>query len=584
MFFRALIIITTALAGAETLWAGDLILNEYNAVRASRWLDCDGMDCCCDQGACDGGADDGLPCVCNPPCKADVFFGRVQGNGGNWIELVVTRNHLDIRGWKLEWTEDPSDEGILTLTDDPLWSDLGAGTIVTFTELDTAGGGLDTDTSYDPDVGDWWININTLSSDGTPQTQYAATVTNVLGDGPGAFSVGNDNWQVTILDAESNIVFGPAGEGIPLIRAAVNSREVFKLEEDPSPTIDPASSNYRDGTSSSFGHPNIWRGGDMQQDFTCLRCDDGAYCNGVEVCDGNGICQLGIAPCVGPAHCDEDGDRCLECVDVSECGDGNPCTSDACNEGACRFEPIPGCGAPPPLPPDSDDDGVIDSQDACPETPGDEVVNQAGCACSQLDDDEDGLSNCVDECPDTKPGETVGSHGCSCLQLDPDGDDDQDGIFNCFDACENTGLGDAVDSEGCSCLQLDPDSDDDGDGVPNCLDECPNTPASSEADGAGCTINLPGEVPAAVELPDNDSDSGTNDSGNTDSNASSDETEATSPPVSRSQTGLCGLFGLGGLAFLFAGLQALRFLGCGHPRRRIRYDITYVAVDSRQAA
>ena len=59
-----------------------LILNEYNCVSGSNLLDND---------------------------NSDTFFGRVEGNGDNWIELVVTGDHADIRGWQLRWLENDGD-------------------------------------------------------------------------------------------------------------------------------------------------------------------------------------------------------------------------------------------------------------------------------------------------------------------------------------------------------------------------------------------------------------------------------------------------------------------------------------------
>jgi len=241
-----------------------VILNEYNAVRSDRWLDCDGLLC---------------PDCGGPPCKEDVFFGRVVGNGGNWFELIVVQDHLDMRNWQLTWTEQTTTPtaGTITLTDHSLWSDLRAGTIITFTESDAAHGGRDTDTTFNPAIGDWWININTLTGDPddpltrTPQTTYASTTTDESGDGPGNFSVGNDNWQLTVWDASPTAVFGPCGEGTTIHEANVSTREVFKLEEDPNAQISPAASAYYDGTSSSFGHPNVWSDGDKTQDFSLLR-------------------------------------------------------------------------------------------------------------------------------------------------------------------------------------------------------------------------------------------------------------------------------------------------------------------------
>ncbi|MBL7108289.1 MAG: T9SS type A sorting domain-containing protein, partial [Candidatus Cloacimonetes bacterium] len=58
--------------------------------------------------------------------------------------------------------------------------------------------------------------------------------------------------------------------------SGVQNNEVFKLEEDPTIDITPMSS-YNSGSSSTFGHPNIWSGGDSIQVFThfSFGVDDG---------------------------------------------------------------------------------------------------------------------------------------------------------------------------------------------------------------------------------------------------------------------------------------------------------------------
>lgn len=264
--------------------AAGLILNEYNAVGSQKWL---GNP---DTVACDGPA--GLTCADNE----DTFFGRVQGNGGDWLELVVVVDHLDIRGWKLQvaelgntgttngqnlWQGNPNvEQGIITFTDHPVWADLRAGTILTITERTTAQGGLDTDLSFDPCNGDWWINVN--SFDGAVLT----TVTNVQGDGPGNFSVGNDAFVLRVVNAANQIVFGPVGEGAPGYGGGgINSREICRLEEDPSPSLNNFAL-YDDGDSSTFGSPNRWGGNlpgiDSQcrfgQNFDALRASVLAGC------------------------------------------------------------------------------------------------------------------------------------------------------------------------------------------------------------------------------------------------------------------------------------------------------------------
>ena len=178
---------------------------------------------------------------------SDTFWGRIAGNGGDWFELVVTKDHQDLRGWELDIVTAGGSPQTLTLSSDPIWSDLRAGTIITVSEE------LPDDVSYDPVGGDWWINVQ--AADGASGTYITAS----------DFEVSNSNCQITIRDASAALVFGPAGEGVyPL--SGVGTSEVFKLEEDPSPQITPFSS-YNDGNSSTFGSPNLWSGGAVEQDF-----------------------------------------------------------------------------------------------------------------------------------------------------------------------------------------------------------------------------------------------------------------------------------------------------------------------------
>ena len=70
--------------------------------------------------------------------------------------------------------------------------------------------------------------------------------------------------------------------------------------------------------------------------------------------------------------------------------------------------PVP----PPPPPPvwkDSDEDGVSDDLDKCPDTPKGCIVDKDGCP---LDADKDGVCDGLDECPDTPLGTAVDEKGC----------------------------------------------------------------------------------------------------------------------------------------------------------------------------
>ena len=62
---------------------------------------------------------------------------------------------------------------------------------------------------------------------------------------------------------------------------------------------------------------------------------------------------------------------------------------------------------------DSDEDGVGDDLDQCPETPNGEIVDANGCTDSQKDSDGDGIYDDLDICPNTPNGDTVTPDGCT---------------------------------------------------------------------------------------------------------------------------------------------------------------------------
>jgi|GEM_PF-2962163 len=71
---------------------------------------------------------------------------------------------------------------------------------------------------------------------------------------------------------------------------------------------------------------------------------------------------------------------------------------------------------------DSDQDGIPNSEDNCPNVPNpdqaDEDENGVGDACeSGSDDDGDGIPNDIDECPDTDPGVEVDEVGCESIRV-----------------------------------------------------------------------------------------------------------------------------------------------------------------------
>lgn len=118
---------------------------------------------------------------------------------------------------------------------------------------------------------------------------------------------------------------------------------------------------------------------------------------------------------------------------------------------------------------DSDNDGVSDLYDKCPNTPDSVMVDKDGCP---LDSDGDGVPDYMDMCHDSLSGKKVDAKGCP---LDSDGD----GVFDYKDQCHNPNTGGLVDEFGCP-------SDVDGDGVPDYLDKCNLTPIGVPVDANGC--------------------------------------------------------------------------------------------------
>jgi hypothetical protein len=217
---------------SRVAWSADVILNEFNAVSAGNFLN--GGNAHVDD---DGGR------------AFDTYFGRLQANGGDWFELVVITDHLDMRNFKLDIYENGALDVTLDLTSHQIWSDLRRGTIITVSE------DVPSDISYNPAAGDWWINVQA----------------NDIADGlyieASNFPVNNNNWQLRIRNASGSVVFGPVGEGVSP-QMGVGNTEIFRLVVDPSSSITADSDDYDDGRDfSTFGAPNRWG----IQDFNQLR-------------------------------------------------------------------------------------------------------------------------------------------------------------------------------------------------------------------------------------------------------------------------------------------------------------------------
>jgi len=240
--------IVVALICSAPGFGAPVILNEYNAVSTTNFLN--GGNAAADE---DGGR------------ASDSYFGRILGNGGNWFELVVVTDHLDMRSWKLDVYESGKLSKTLNLTGHAIWSDLRSGTVITVSES------VPSDISYDPANGDWWINVQASST----------------GDGlyidKSNFPTNSNNWQLRIRNSSGAVIFGPAGEGVSP-QNGVGNTEIFKLKDDPNSSITANSDKYDSAHDlSTFGAPNRWG----SQDFSQLRTV-AAQASSVKVLKPNG--------------------------------------------------------------------------------------------------------------------------------------------------------------------------------------------------------------------------------------------------------------------------------------------------------
>jgi len=169
-----------------------------------------------------------------------------------------------------------------------------------------------------------------------------------------------------------------------------------------------------------------------------------------------------------PMEADRDGDGILDsddrCPDEPEDRDG--------------WADANGCPDP-----DNDKDGILDTADKCPNKPEDKDGFQDADGCPDPDNDKDGLADVKDRCPN-KPEDKDGfqdADGC------PDVDNDDDGLLDNQDKCpdEPEDIDEFEDEDGC------PDPDNDKDGIPDTADTCPNKPETVNQfeDEDGCPDN-----------------------------------------------------------------------------------------------
>lgn len=73
-----------------------------------------------------------------------------------------------------------------------------------------------------------------------------------------------------------------------------------------------------------------------------------------------------------------------------------------------------------PVTQDSDGDGIVDTNDLCPNTPAGTTVSSGGCPVTATKDtDGDGVADTIDACPNTPAGTAVDATGCSQPTIEP---------------------------------------------------------------------------------------------------------------------------------------------------------------------
>ena len=170
----------------------------------------------------------------------------------------------------------------------------------------------------------------------------------------------------------------------------------------------------------------------------CTLCHTGSKGNPTPMKDAYiaGTLEYFCPAPVDPNTIDDDGDGYSE--NQGDCND----TIFSINPGATEIlsngidENCNGMADDAPVITDTDNDGVIDDNDNCPNTPAGTVVDANGCALPPADTDNDGVIDDNDNCPNTPAGTVVDAKGCEIV-IEPPVITDVDG--DGFDAISSGG-------------------------------------------------------------------------------------------------------------------------------------------------
>lgn len=225
---------------------------------------------------------------------ADVHFGRVGGNGGDWVEFVVTGSGsagtIDLTGYTIEIDEGASSGYFaakvrIKLSTASFWAAVPNGTILTFTESKTAEGGMDTNlvaADNSATTGQRWANVWVGDLTLITYTDLATNGYSLAAGVVSGINIDDTETQFRVLNSAGYAVFGPAGEGIAPLNNISNT-DVLELEGNPTAsvlptdrsddTVTPPKNGYDNSSKdSTFGAPNQWHFGSggvlTTQDFT----------------------------------------------------------------------------------------------------------------------------------------------------------------------------------------------------------------------------------------------------------------------------------------------------------------------------
>lgn len=191
----------------------------------------------------------------------DPAFAEFVGNGGDWLEFVVTEDQLDVRGWTIElW--DSSEDDVLVLEDTLEFADrselsaLSVGTILTISE------DWPTDLALDPDSGDRHINLE--SKPGDDEDLFFVSGEKI--------NSSHKDFNIIIRDNNGDLVSPVVGEtgAWDDANGGVSPSEVFTMCVNPSNVVDPISDYSDNSVFSTFGAPNKCdiEGTEFVQDFS----------------------------------------------------------------------------------------------------------------------------------------------------------------------------------------------------------------------------------------------------------------------------------------------------------------------------